>query len=82
MSKHKYLLGERMEKLRIKKGLKLTDLAVRATEYFGTQVNFSILMQWECGSALPSIVEAWWLADVLGCSIDYLAGRSDKEVFQ
>ena len=38
----------------------------------------TVISQYECGRKLPSLTSVHLLADMLGCTIDYLVGRSDQ----
>ncbi len=63
---------ERVRELRKEKGETQVQVATAigvAEEHY---------QRYERGASLPSIENAWKLADHFGVSIDYLVGRTDK----
>lgn len=66
------LLQERLRTLRKEK----RETQVQTAAAIGVaERNYQ---RFEAGGTLPSLENAWKLADHFGVSIDYLAGRSDE----
>jgi len=74
MSGEMSLFSQRLVTAREQKGLKQSDLA----ETLG--IGFKSVSHWENGRAAPNFSLLCRLADVLDVSIDYLAGRTDKQL--
>jgi DNA-binding XRE family transcriptional regulator len=66
-------LGERIRLMRRKHGLTQQELATRA------QMSKTALNQIEMGKADPRVSRLRAIADILGVSMDYLAGRQEED---
>jgi len=66
------IFSERLKSRRNHRGLTMVEIA-RTLE-----ISKQSIHQWETMKTLPSADKLSELADVLGCSIDYLVGRSDE----
>lgn len=66
-------LGERIKMIRKEKGLKQSDLARKAG------IHKQNLCQYEKDKTEPSLFNAMCIADVLGCSLDYLARGGEEK---
>ena len=65
-------LGQRLKKARIK-----SDLTFRYIIY-KTKISETTLLNWESGRNKPSFEGVVKLAEIYGCSLDYLAGKEDE----
>jgi transcriptional regulator with XRE-family HTH domain len=67
-------LGDRVRKARLRYGMSQTELAKRVG------ISKTAMNQIEMGETLdPKISRIRAIADILGVSMDYLAGRKDDE---
>lgn len=66
-------VGKRIREARLYHGLSQRQLSEQA------KVARNHLNQWERGHTLPSIRSFMRIAEVTGCSLDYLAGLSEKK---
>ena len=63
--------GQRLRRLRTEQGLSRAELAVKAG------LGFNSVSNYERDAVWPTIFSASCIADVLGVSLDYLAGRTE-----
>ena len=65
--------GQRLRRLRTEQGLSREELAVKAG------ISFNSISNYERDAVWPTIFSASCIADVLGVSLDYLAGRTKHD---
>jgi len=66
------IFKERLKQVRTDKRLSLTELGIAVS------VTRQAIMKFESGKTFPSFWVLCDLADALGVSLDYLAGRTDN----
>ena len=69
----KEIIGERLKKIRIERGLNAIEIAK------AVNVSKSAISQIESGKNAPDIVTFFELCQLLDCSADWLLGLSDNK---
>jgi transcriptional regulator with XRE-family HTH domain len=64
---------DRLRQLRKESHLNLYQLANKA------KIGRNTVCEYECGHVEPGAYALCQMADALGCSVDYLLGRTDKK---
>ena len=72
MHDYKEIFPQRLNQVRLERGLTLKQLGEKVG------VIMQTVGHWETGHARPNLLVFCRLADVLGCSLDFLVGRSDN----
>ncbi len=70
-------IAERLQSLRIEKGMTLDMVADEINRRYGTEISKGSISRWENDKNDPSLESVAILADYFGVSTDYLAGLTD-----
>ena len=70
----KKALGERLKELRQAKNIKRSAIAVLL------QVSVSAVSMWENGDRTPKLEQIKRLAEIYGCSVEYIVGDCAEEI--
>lgn len=73
------LIASRISALRQKIGLSQTELATILTNASGNVITTPTISSWETGRRMPPSARMPYLAEILGCTEDYLYGKVDDE---
>ena len=65
-------IGSRAKKIRKERGMSLSDMAE------GLRMSVASYSRYESGARKPSYPAVAMMADLLGCSADYLTGSADE----
>lgn len=70
-------VGKRLNAVRKRAGLSLSDIAERLNRDFGANTNKGMISKYENGIHEPSASTVYCLSKILGVSSDYILGKTD-----